>query len=63
MILSGNKETFTVILNRTDHVINVNAMIDDGISKGKYVATVGNTHQDLRYLQNFLYIHFYKTGL
>lgn len=63
MILSGNKETFTVILNRTDHVINVNAMIDDCISKGKYVATVGNTHQDLRYLQNFLYIHFYKTGL
>ena len=63
MILSGNKETFTVILNRTDHVINVNAMIDDGMSQGKYVATVGNTHKDLRYLQNFLYIHFYKTGL
>ena len=63
IILSGNKETCTAILNRTDHVIKVNAMTDDGISHGKYVATVGNTHQDLKHLQNFLNIHFYKTGL
>ena len=36
-------------------------MIDAGISQGKYVETVNNTHQDLKYFQNFLYRHFYKT--
>ena len=29
-------------------------MIDDGISQGKYVKTVHNTHQDLKHFQNFL---------
>ena len=61
MILSANKETCTVILNRTDYIKKVNAMIDDGISQGKYVETVDNTHQDLKHFQNFLYRHFYKT--
>ena len=36
-------------------------MIDDGISQGKYVKTVDNTHQNLKQFQNFLYRHFYKT--
>ena len=30
------------------------AMIDDSISQGKYVETVNNTYQDLKYFQNFL---------
>ena len=60
-ILSAYKETCTVILNRADYIKKVNAMIDDGISQGKYVQTVDNTHQDLKHFQNFLYRHFYKT--
>ena len=46
-ILSADKKSCTVILNRTDYIKKVNAMIDDGISQGKYVETVDNTHQDL----------------
>ena len=61
IILSADKETCKVILNRTDYIKKVNAMIDDGISQGKYVETVDNTHQDLKHFQNFLYRHFYKT--
>ena len=37
VILSAEKESCTVILNRTDYVNKTNAMIDEGISKGKYV--------------------------
>ena len=61
IILSADKEICKVILNRTDYIKKVNAMIDDGISQGKYVETVDNTHQDLKHFQNFLYRHFYKT--
>ena len=34
IILSVDKETCTVILNRTDYIKKVNAMTDDGISQG-----------------------------
>ena len=54
-ILSADKETCTVILNRKYYIKKVNAMIDGGISQGKYVGTVDNTHQDLKHFQNFLY--------
>ena len=36
-------------------------MINEGISKGKYVETVDSTHKDLKHFQDFLYRHFYKT--
>ena len=47
--------------NRTDYIQKISTMIYDGISQGKYVKTVDNTHQDLKHFQNFLYSHFYKT--
>ena len=37
VISLAEKESCTVILNRTDYVNKTNAMIDEGISKGKYV--------------------------
>ena len=49
------------ILNKTDYVIKVNEMINEGISKDKYVETVGSTHKDLKHFQDFFYRHFYKT--
>ena len=61
IILSADKESCTVILNRTDCIKKVNATIDDGVSQGEYVATVDNTHQYLEHFRNFLYRHFYKT--
>ena len=56
-----DKESCTVILNKTDYVNKVNAMIDEGISKCKYVETVDSTHKDLKHIQDFLYRYFYKT--
>ena len=45
-------ETRTVILIRTDYIKEVNTVIDDGISQGKYFETVKNTHQELKYFQD-----------
>ena len=61
VVISADKESCTVILNETDYVNKVNAMISEGISKGKYVETVDSTHKDLKHFQDFLYRHFYRT--
>ena len=61
VVISADKESCTVILNKTEYVNKVNAMISEGISKGKYVETVDSTHRDLKHFQDFLYRHFYKT--
>ena len=61
VVISADKESCTVILNKTEYVNKVNAMISEGISKGKYVETVDSTHKDLKHFQDFLYRHFYKT--
>ena len=61
LVLSVDKESCTVILNKTDYVNKVNAMIDEGISKGEYVETVESTHKDFKDFQDFLHRHFYKT--
>ena len=57
----ADKNSCTVILNKTDYVNKVNAMIDEGLSKDKYVETVDSTHNDLKHSQDFIYRHFYKT--
>ena len=46
VVLSADKEPIMVILNKTDYVNKVNPMIDEGISKDKYVETVDTTHKD-----------------
>ena len=61
LVLSVDKESCTVILNKTDYVNKVTAMIDEGISKGEYVETVESTHKDFKDFQDFLHRHFYKT--
>ena len=61
VVISADKESCTAILNKTDYANKVNAIIREGISKGKYVETVDSTHKDLKHLQDFLYRHFYKT--
>ena len=60
-VISADKESCMVILNKADYVNKVNAMISEGVSKGKYVGTVDSTHKDLKHFQEFLYRHFYKT--
>ena len=60
VVISADKESCMVILNKADYVNKVNAMISEGISKGKYVGTVDSTHKDFKHFQEFLYRHFYK---
>ena len=41
----------------------VNAMIDEDISKGKYVKTVDSTHKDLKHFKDFLVDIFTKQNI
>ena len=61
VVISADKESCTVILNKTDYFNKVNAVISQGTSKDKYVETVDSVHKDLKHFQDFLYRHFYKT--
>ena len=60
VVLSDDKESSTVILNKIDYINKVNAMTDEGISKGKYVEIVDSTHKDLKHFQDFLSRHLHK---
>ena len=61
VVISADKESCTAILNKTDYANKVNAIIREGISKGKYVEIVDSTHKDMKHFQDFLYRHFHKT--
>ena len=45
----------SLLLKRADYQNKVNNMINEGITEGKYIETVGNTHKDLKRFQDFLY--------
>ena len=60
VVLTADKETCTVILNRTDYQNKVNNMINEGIAEGKYIETADNTHKDLKRFQDFLYRNLYQ---
>ena len=60
VVISVDKESCTVILNKTDYINKVDAMISEG-KYVKYVETVDSTHKDLKHSQDFLCRHFYKT--
>ena len=59
VVLSVDKQSCTVILNKNDYVCKVDQMIEDGITEGKYIKTSGNTLGDLKRFQDFLYRHLY----
>ena len=60
VILSADKESCTMILNKNDYVCKVDQMIEDGITEDKYIETSNNTLCDLKWFQHFLYCHLYK---
>ena len=60
IILSADKESCTVILNKSDYVQKVDQMIEDGITEGNYIEISDNILCDLKRFQNFLYRHLYK---
>ena len=59
VILSADKKSCTVILKKSDYVWQVDQMIEDGITEGKYIETSNNTLCDLKRFQDFLHRHLF----
>ena len=58
VVVSGDKDSCIVLMNKKDYVSKIQKMIDDGIRKGVYSATSDNTLQELKQFQNILYRNF-----
>ena len=61
VILAANKESCTVILNKSDYIRKVNNIIEEGMQQGKYIETIDTTQSDLKHFQDFLYRHFKRS--
>ena len=61
VILAADKESCTIILNKSDYIRKVNNIIEEGIQQGKYIETTDTTQSDLKHFQEFLYRHFKKS--
>ena len=57
-IVSGDKDSCVVIMTREDYNDKLEAMLNDGISKGIYAPTEDKTLRDLKLLQHFLCRNF-----
>ena len=58
VILSGDKDSSIVIMNKDDYINKVENMINSGIQDGKYERTTDATHNNLHNFQQFLYYNF-----
>ncbi|KAL9977773.1 hypothetical protein ACROYT_G015213 [Oculina patagonica] len=58
VVLSGDKDSSVVIMQRADYVNKLETMIEEGITNGKYVVTDDNTLKVLKSFQNFLTRNF-----
>ena len=54
LVVKGDKDSSAVRMKRSDYVTKLDTMIDDGIMKGTYVETTGNTLKELSQFQDFL---------
>ena len=57
-IVSGDKDSCVVIMTREDFNNKLEAMLNDGISKGIYTATEDTTLREFKLFQNFLHRNF-----
>ena len=57
-VVSRDKDSCVVIMTRRDYNNKLEAILDDGISKGIYVPTEDTTLIDLKLFQGFLCINF-----
>ena len=60
VVVSGDKDSCIVIMNKTDYISKMQGMIDEGISNGTYQEADDDTLGELRRFQDFLYRNFYK---
>ena len=49
VILAADKESCTVILNKSDYIRKINNIIEDGMPQGKYIETIDTTQSDLKH--------------
>ena len=59
VVVSGDKESCVVIMNKSDYQSKMQHMINDGIRDGIYEVTGDNTLDDLKTFKSFLYRNFY----
>ena len=55
VVVKGDKDSSVVIMKKSDYVTKLDTMIDDGIVKGTYLETTGNTLKEPSRFQDFLY--------
>ena len=60
VLLSGDKDSLTVIMGKTDYIQKTEYLLNRGIEDGKYVESEDNTLIDLHNFQTFLYRNFKK---
>ena len=53
VLLSGDKDSYVVIMNRVDYVKKVNRMINKRKQQVKYEMTTDTTHEDLEKVSMF----------
>ena len=58
VVLSGDKDSSIVIMNRNDYVKKFDEMLADGVRNGIYESTTDTTFSDLSKFQSFLYRNF-----
>ena len=58
VLLSGDKDSSVVVMNKVDYIKKVNGMIKEGIQQGEYEMTMNTTDEDLEKFQSFLYCNF-----
>ena len=63
VILAADKESCTVILNKSHYIRRVNNVIREGMQQGKYIETIDTTQTDLKHFQDFLYRYFKRSEI
>ena len=61
VILAADKESCTVILNKSGYIRKISNIIEEGMQQGKYLETIDTNQSDLKHFQDFLYRHFKKS--
>ena len=57
-VLSGDKDSCVIIMNKQDYIVKLEEMLNEGIKKGTYERANDTTMYDLETFQSFLYRNF-----
>ena len=57
-VLSGDKDSCVIVINKQDYIRRLEAMLDEGIKRGTYERSTDTTKHDLETFQRSLYRNF-----